>query len=133
MTWGSLRWAAWLEALGVALSPAVAALVLRLRLMAPSVLPDPGIYTSSIVDPGQVFTRYAAVYAGTGRAARDRGGSVSWYRPGCPICPSVQCLASLSSGMCSRWWQWALFTCCCAASTVLPLGWLASWRCFRRR
>src|SRR5262249_53085083 len=55
------------EALGVALSPVVAALVLRLRLMAPSVLPDPGIHTSSIVDPGQVFTRYAAAYAASGR------------------------------------------------------------------
>jgi hypothetical protein len=36
-----LRWAVWLEALGVVLSPAAAALVLRLRLMAPSALPDP--------------------------------------------------------------------------------------------
>jgi len=62
-----LRWAAWLEALGVVLSPAVAALVLRLRLMAPSALPDPAIHTAYIIDPSQVFARYAAFYAPTGR------------------------------------------------------------------
>jgi Dolichyl-phosphate-mannose-protein mannosyltransferase len=61
------RRALWLEAIGVALSPVVAALVLRLRLMAPSVLPDPGIQTSYLVDPRQVFARYAVVYAATGR------------------------------------------------------------------
>jgi len=51
----------------VAVSPAVAALVLRLRLMAPSDLPDPALHTIYIIDPHQVFTRYAAVYASTAR------------------------------------------------------------------
>jgi hypothetical protein len=62
-----LRWALWLEALGVALSPAAAAIVLRLRLMAPSTLPDPAIHTAYIIDPNQIFARYGAFFASTGR------------------------------------------------------------------
>jgi hypothetical protein len=61
------RWVPWLEALGVALSPAAAALVLRLRLMAPSVLPDPALHTMYIVHPRDVFTRYAAALGPTAR------------------------------------------------------------------
>jgi hypothetical protein len=60
-------WANWLEALGVAASPAIAALVLRLRLMAPSDMPDPAMHTIYIVDPHQVFARYGAAYASTAR------------------------------------------------------------------
>jgi hypothetical protein len=61
------RWVAWLEALGVVLSPAAAALVLRLRLMAPSVLPDPALHTMYIIHPRDVFTRYAAALGPTAR------------------------------------------------------------------
>jgi hypothetical protein len=60
-------WAPWLEALGVALSPLAAALVLRLRLMAPSILPDPALHTIYLVDPHGTFTRYGALLAEEGR------------------------------------------------------------------
>ncbi|MBO0808999.1 MAG: glycosyltransferase family 39 protein, partial [Actinobacteria bacterium] len=73
------RWAAWLEALGVVLSPAAAALVLRLRLMAPSGLPDPGIHTSYIINPQDIFTRYSAALAATGRLRE--GGRVGFLVP----------------------------------------------------
>src|SRR5215467_13537744 len=60
-------WLGWLEALAVAVAPLAAALVLRLRLMAPSVVPDPAMHTIYIVDPHDVFTRYGAIYAASGR------------------------------------------------------------------
>jgi MFS family permease len=46
----------------VVLFPAVAALVLRLRLMAPAGLPDPTMHTTYIVAPHQVLTRYATMW-----------------------------------------------------------------------
>jgi len=74
--WG---WARWLEALGVALSPLAAVLVLRLRLMAPSYLSDPAIHTAYIVHPQDMFTRYAAALGPTARLRE--GGRVGFLVP----------------------------------------------------
>jgi Dolichyl-phosphate-mannose-protein mannosyltransferase len=65
------RLARWLEALAVALSPLTAALVLRLRLMAPSVLADPAMHSAYITDPHDMLTRYGAYYAIRGRLLRE--------------------------------------------------------------
>jgi len=71
-------WVRWLEALGVALSPAAAALVLRLRLMAPSALPDPALHTSYIVEGRDVYMRYPWM-AGVGLLRE--GGRVGFLVP----------------------------------------------------
>jgi hypothetical protein len=71
-------WARWLEVLGVALSPAAAALVLRLRLMAPSLLPDPAMHTSYIVEARDVFTRYMSL---AGAGLLREGGRVGFLVP----------------------------------------------------
>jgi hypothetical protein len=73
-----LVWARWLEALGVVLSPAAAALVLRLRLMAPSNLPDPALHTSYIVEGRDVFIRYPSL---AGEGLLREGGRVGFLVP----------------------------------------------------
>jgi hypothetical protein len=71
-------WARWLEVLGVALSPAAAALVLRLRLMAPSILADPAMHTSYIVEGRDVFMRYISL---AGEGLLREGGRVGFLVP----------------------------------------------------
>ena len=45
------------------LSPAIAVLVLRIRLMQPFDLPDPAMHTTFIVDPRDPFTRFTFAYS----------------------------------------------------------------------
>ena len=56
-----------IEALAVLASPGVCYAVLRLRGMAPFRVPDESMHTTFIVDPRDMFTRYAAVFASTAR------------------------------------------------------------------
>jgi len=55
------------ESVAVLASPVIAFFVLRLRAMSPVDLPDPSMHTIYIVDPSQMFNRYAAAFAATAR------------------------------------------------------------------
>jgi hypothetical protein len=55
------------EAVAVLASPVALFYALRLRPMAPPVLPDPGLHTSFIVHPQDMLTRYSALFAATQR------------------------------------------------------------------
>jgi Dolichyl-phosphate-mannose-protein mannosyltransferase len=60
-------WRTCVEALLLAVSPVAALFGLRLTLMAPPDLNDPAMHTTFIVDPHDIFFRYAAVFQPTER------------------------------------------------------------------
>jgi Dolichyl-phosphate-mannose-protein mannosyltransferase len=55
------------EAAAVLISPAAAFYLLRIRAMAPPDLPDPSMHTIYLVQPRDMFTRYAAAFTPTAR------------------------------------------------------------------
>ena len=74
------RWRICAEALLLAVSPAAAFFGLRLTLMAPPDLNDPAMHTTFIIDPHDIFFRYAAVFQPTERLRE--GARVGFLVPG---------------------------------------------------
>jgi 4-amino-4-deoxy-L-arabinose transferase-like glycosyltransferase len=63
----STWWGRIVEAVLVLASPALSFFVLRLSVMSPVGLPDPSIHTAYVVDPRQIFSRYAQALTATAR------------------------------------------------------------------
>jgi 4-amino-4-deoxy-L-arabinose transferase-like glycosyltransferase len=73
-------WRNCVEALLLAIAPAAAFFGLRLTLMAPPDLNDPAMHTTFIIDPQEIFYRYAAVFQPTERLRE--GARVGFLIPG---------------------------------------------------
>jgi hypothetical protein len=73
-------WRICVEAVLLAISPAVAFFGLRLTLMAPPDLNDPAMHTTFIIDPQEIFTRYTAAFEPTERLRE--GARVGFLVPG---------------------------------------------------
>jgi hypothetical protein len=57
----------WLESFALLASPVIAFYLLRLRPMAPRILPDPTMHSTYIFDPSAIIARYAEVFEPTAR------------------------------------------------------------------